>query len=91
MEKHLEHIEIVMDGLERANIKLNPDKCNWFTGRVGYVISKDGIAANPKKIKAIMERDAPRNLRERFIGMCKYYRNLIPKFPERAAVLYELL
>lgn len=96
MEQHLEHIEIVMDRLERANIKLNPDKCNWFTEQVellGYVISKDGIAANPKKIKAIMERDAPRNLRElrSFIGMCNYYRNLIPKFAERAAVLYELL
>ena len=96
MEQHLEHIEIMIDRLEKANLILNPDKCEWFTEQaelLGYVVSKDGISPNPKKIKAIMVSDPPRNLRElrSFMGMCNYYRNLIPKFAERVAVLYELL
>ena len=33
-KEHIEHLKIVMDRLERANLKLNLDKCQWFTDKM---------------------------------------------------------
>lgn len=78
----MDHLKIVMDRLERANLKLNLDKCQWFTDKVellGHVITPEGIRPNPKKIEAIMSRPTPRNLKElrSFLGMCNFYRNFV--------------
>ena len=51
--RHMDHLKIVMQRLERANIKLNLDKCQWFTNKVellGHIITPEGIRPNPKKI-----------------------------------------
>ena len=78
--QHMDHLKIVMQRLERVNIKLNLDKCQWFTNKVellGHNITPEGIRPNPKKIEAIRKRQRPRNLRDlrSFLGMTNYYRN----------------
>ena len=49
-------------------------KCSFFQTKVhylGYEVSKKGIAVNPKKIRDIMEWEAPRNVDEvrSFMGL----------------------
>ena len=63
--------------------KLN--KCSFFQIEVhylGHVVSKEGIAVDPKKIRFIMEWVAPKNLEEviPFMGFTSYYRRFIRNF-----------
>ena len=55
-EMDLERLELVLIELKRANLKLRPSKCRFFTQKVnylGFTISKDGLQPNPDKVKAI--------------------------------------
>jgi len=49
---------------------------------LGHVISKEDITVDPKKIRAIMEWVAPRNVDEvrYFMGLAGYNRSFIRKF-----------
>ena len=51
----------------RANgIKLNPEKCVFRVSRgmlLGFIVSKPGIEANPKKILAIMRMGLIQNIK----------------------------
>ena len=49
---------------------------------LGHVISKDGIAVNPEKIKSIMEWPIPKDVEEiiSFMGINGYYRRFIEGF-----------
>jgi hypothetical protein len=46
---------------------LNPDKCSFgvSSGKLlGYLVSHQGIKANPKKVKAIDDMQSPHNKKE---------------------------
>ena len=60
---------------------MNPLKSFWAQSEVdylGYVISKEGIRPQVKKVEAIMDISPPTNKRQarRFIGMVNYYRDV---------------
>lgn len=63
---HLQDIEECFATIRKHNMKLNPDKCT-FALDVGkflrFIISRHKIEANPEKIKAIMDMQAPRTMR----------------------------
>jgi len=53
--------EAIMDvgrTLAKAKLKLKPSKFKWFAKKInvlGHVVSRDGVAMDPEKIKAISE------------------------------------
>ena len=64
---HVKHLRQCFDVLNKYNMKLNPAKCTFgVTSResLGYVVTKRGIEANPKQIRAILELPSPKNARE---------------------------
>ncbi|POS83058.1 hypothetical protein EPUL_004164 [Erysiphe pulchra] len=68
---------------------LNTSKCYLFVTSgvfLGFVISEDGIAADPKKVAAIRDRLMPSTTSEirGFIGAAGYLRSLIKKFSQLA-------
>ena len=52
IDEMLDRIELIFSRLKEFNLKIKPKKCHFFQRSVvflGYVLSADGISANPKK------------------------------------------
>ncbi|GKF09819.1 reverse transcriptase domain-containing protein, partial [Tanacetum coccineum] len=53
--------------LKKVNMKLNPKKCSFGMkeGKIlRYIVTSEGIRANPKKTKAVMSMPSPSNLKQ---------------------------
>ncbi|XP_019200215.1 PREDICTED: uncharacterized protein LOC109193838 [Ipomoea nil] len=64
---HTDDLTEVFSIMQRFNLRLNPKKCTFGVhgGKfLGYMVSKRGIEPNPDKIKAILDMEPPRSLRE---------------------------
>ncbi|KAK1607808.1 hypothetical protein QYE76_031481 [Lolium multiflorum] len=77
--EHAEHLKIVLQTLREHQLYAKFSKCEFWLDQVeflGHVISKDGIAVNPSKVAAVLEWEAPKNVKEirGFLGMAGYYR-----------------
>ena len=75
---------------------LKDSKCHWAKSEIellGYVVSAQGILAQPLKSSAIKALKNPTNISElcRFLGMTGYYRQFIPGYAQKASVLYALM
>ena len=52
----VDDLEIAFRCLREKGIKLNPEKCVFRVPRgmlLGFIVSKHGIEANPKKVSAV--------------------------------------
>ena len=83
-EEHLEQLEEVLRRCQKANLKLNAEKCSFGLNEIdylGYIVTPEGVKPNPKKIEAIKSMQRPTTVTEvrRLIGMVQYYRDLWPK------------
>jgi hypothetical protein len=60
---------------------------------LGHVISKEGIAVNPRKVQSVLDWQAPTNVKEirGFLGMAGYYRRFIEGFSKIAGPMTKLL
>ena len=95
-EEHLFNLRCVFDRLRNAGLRLKPSKCYLARRKVeylGYVISDRGVAADPKKIKAVQEFPTPTNLKQlrSFLGLASYYRRFICNFSKVANPLFALM
>ncbi|GJT67470.1 hypothetical protein Tco_1018950 [Tanacetum coccineum] len=60
-------IEETFVRLRSINMKLNPKKCSFRVEEgqfLGHLITKQGIKANPSKVKSITDLKPPRTLKE---------------------------
>lgn len=53
-EDHIRHLNIVFDTIEKANMKVPLDKCEFLKQEIeflGFVVSVNGIKTNAKNLK----------------------------------------
>ncbi|KAM2322262.1 hypothetical protein ACFXTH_018950 [Malus domestica] len=58
VDQHITNLSETFPILKRYRIRLNPNKCAFDVGSgkfLGFMISQQGIEANPEKIKAILD------------------------------------
>ena len=80
-DEHLRQVLTILQRLLKAGIQVNPLKSFWFQQDVeylGYVINREGIKPQPKKIEKMLALKAPKNKTEltSFVGMINYYRGM---------------
>ena len=66
-DDHLNDLRETFDTLRSYNMKLNPNKCAFgVTARkfLSFMVSQRGIEVNPEKIRAIMELEPSRTIKE---------------------------
>jgi hypothetical protein len=59
---HLANLEETFNTPRRCRMKLNPEKCAFGVSSgefLGFMVSNRGIEANPEKIRAVLEMQAP--------------------------------
>lgn len=94
--EHRTHVCAVLDRLRQAGLCANPNKCEFHveqTTFLGYVVSKNGISMDPKKIKAIQEWEPPVNIKDLqcFLGFANFYRRFIMSYSSLCRPLFNLL
>ncbi|XP_071719605.1 uncharacterized protein [Rutidosis leptorrhynchoides] len=87
-ERIVEDMCETFDTLRRINMKVNPFKCSFGETEgnfLGYLITEQGIQANPKKIAAIENMTAPRTVKEvqSLTGKLAALRRFLSKAAER--------
>jgi hypothetical protein len=80
-EDHLEKLELVLQRIQRAGLKVNARKSFFAKGELeylGYWITREGIRPVANKVEAIQKIAEPKTTRElrRFIGIVNYYRDM---------------
>jgi hypothetical protein len=94
-ESHQNLIEEVFKRLEKHNIKLRKDKCQFFTKEIeylGHILGHNTVKPSEKKIKSIKDFPEPETLKElqRALGLAGYLRKFVPKFSTMAEPLTRL-
>ena len=89
-------LEETFRNLRKLNLKLNPEKCVFVvpSGKLlGFFVSQRGIEANPDKIKAIEQIEAPRRIKDmrRLAGCIAALSRFISKSAERALPFFKIL
>ena len=94
-DQALENLELVLQRIRNAHLKLKPKKCVLFQTSVtylGHVVSEDGISSDPSKVEAVKNWPSPTNKSEvrSILGLMGYYRKFISNFASRASPLTKL-
>ena len=93
---HFDRLELLLERLSKANLKLMPSKCKLLRRKVefvGWTISDKGVSINDERVKAVKDLPAPRNFKEtqKVVGFLSYHRKFVKGFAGLAKPIYELL
>ena len=95
-EEHIEHLDKVLEAVEKSGITLSPNKCHLFYGSIlllGHKVSRLGLSTHLEKVKAITELESPKKLSQlqAFLGMVIYFSAFIPFYAGICTPLFQLL
>jgi hypothetical protein len=96
LDEHLQIMETVLTRLRGAGLKVNAAMslfCAHEIEYLGYILTRDGIKPQPKKVQAILALSLPNNVKElrHFFVMVQYYRDMWAKCSEMLAPLTDLV
>jgi hypothetical protein len=66
-KEHIEHLDKVLEAIEKAGITLSPNKCHLFYSSIlllRHKVSRLGLLTHNEKVKAILELERPKKLSE---------------------------
>jgi hypothetical protein len=96
LDDHIAKIETVLTRLHDAGLKVNAAKLFFCTHEIeylGYILTREGIKPQTKKVQAILAPNPPSNVKElrHLLGMVQYYRDMWVKRSEMLAPLSDLV
>lgn len=91
-EEHMERIRKVLQRIRESGLRINPEKCEFMKTEVkflGHILDKNGIAADPEKVKAIESFKKPNLVKQlrSFLGLANYYRRFIKNYSQYSKLL----
>ena len=96
LKSHNAALEAVLSKLRDSGVRLNLEKCMIAKKSVdflGHILSADGVAAHPDKLKAIREMPLPSSGQElrSFLGLAAYVGSpAVPNFASLASPLWDV-
>jgi hypothetical protein len=95
-QEHEEHLRKVHQRLRDCQLYAKLSKCEFWISEVlflGHIINREGLDVDPKKVAAILDWKAPKDVRgiKSFTGMASYYRRFIEGFSKIARPVTALL
>ena len=93
-EKHIYQLIIIFSRLRAAGLRVNAPKCSFGLKEItylGYVITREYIKPDPKKVQGIMDIGRPSTTTEAqvLIGMVQYYRDMCSRWSHILSPLTE--
>lgn len=84
-DEHEQHVRLVLNRLREHQLVAKRLKCVFFQQEIlflGHHITHNGIAISPDKGRCIQDWPTPRNAKQaqRFLGLCNYYREYVPRY-----------
>jgi hypothetical protein len=76
--EHEKHLKIELEKLREKKLFAKFKKCEFWLEEVaflGHVVNRDGLAVDPAKVRAVVEKERPTSVREirSFLGLAGYY------------------
>ena len=96
-EQLIKNIRAVIKCIRKAGLKLTIEKCHFGVTQIeflGRTITPQGVAPQDHKITNFLSKIRFLRLKkqvQKYIGFINYYRNYIPRLPEKMIGMYELL
>jgi len=80
-DDHMQQLRLCFSRIQQAGLKINAKKCSFGLKEIpylGYVITREGIKPDSKKIQGIMDIERPKTTTDvkSLIGMVQYYRDM---------------
>ncbi|MCP5019326.1 MAG: hypothetical protein GY938_29185, partial [Ketobacter sp.] len=94
-EEHIKHLQAVFDVLDKYNMMIRREKCQFFKTELkylGFILSGDGMRPDPEYVQKIIDLEKPNGKPAllRVLGMINWLHRYIPRLSDYLFPLTEM-